>query len=225
MESDLLEISDEDNDSLILQHQQTLTDAVSTFDPSFFSCSPLHFPTSNSTDVKAQNSRFYSNIDKENFDDSEHKSELQKLSLEPQKMKRKKKGGGYNLRKSLAWDRAFFTEEGVLNSTELSLISGNFSKLSGEKLLAIEEEPVESLSIDSPDLQALEDNLFKELPCNNSNTKVANKIANSSLRQKSSGSASRSAVKQNVLSIHDVNRSGSKRSGCPRPVMSSAYPS
>ncbi|KAB2021284.1 hypothetical protein ES319_D07G128600v1 [Gossypium barbadense] len=29
-------------------------------------------------------------------------------------------------------------------------------------------------------------------------------------------------VKQNVLSDHAVNRSGSKRSGCPRPVMSSA---
>lgn len=27
-------------------------------------------------------------------------------------MKRKKKGGEYNLRKSLAWNRAFFTEEG-----------------------------------------------------------------------------------------------------------------
>lgn len=40
----------------------------------------------------------------------------QKLSLEPQQMKRKKKGGGYNLRKSLAWNRAFFTEEGILFS-------------------------------------------------------------------------------------------------------------
>ncbi|GMI94680.1 hypothetical protein like AT5G60150 [Hibiscus trionum] len=225
MESDLLEISEEDNDSLVLQHPRTLTDAVSTFDPSFFSCSPLHFPTSNPTDVKAQNPSFSSNINKENIDDTEHKSELQKLCLEPQKMKRKKKGGGYNLRKSLAWDRAFFTEEGVLNSTELSLISGNFSELSGEKLLAIEEEPGESLSSGSPDLQAIENNLFKELPCNNSNTKVASKVANSSLRQKTSGSASQSVVKQNVLSIHDVNRSGSKRSGCPRPVTSSAYPS
>lgn len=42
------------------------------------------------------------------------KYEILKLSLEPQQMKRKKKGGGYNLRKSLAWDRAFFTEEGAL---------------------------------------------------------------------------------------------------------------
>lgn len=30
-----------------------------------------------------------------------------------QKKKRKKKLGGFNLRKSLAWDRAFFTEQGI----------------------------------------------------------------------------------------------------------------
>ena len=48
---------------------------------------------------------------KENF--NVEKAEALKLSVEPQQMKRKKKGGGYNLRKSLAWDRAFFTEEGI----------------------------------------------------------------------------------------------------------------
>ena len=36
-----------------------------------------------------------------------------KLRMEPMQMKKKKKGGGYNLRKSLAWNRAFLTEEGV----------------------------------------------------------------------------------------------------------------
>jgi hypothetical protein len=36
------------------------------------------------------------------------KLHVPKLNLEPQQMKRKK----YNLRKSLAWDKAFFTEEG-----------------------------------------------------------------------------------------------------------------
>lgn len=41
-----------------------------------------------------------------------NKSDTTKLSAEPLPMKRKKKGGGYNLRNSLAWDRAFFTEEG-----------------------------------------------------------------------------------------------------------------
>lgn len=40
-----------------------------------------------------------------------NKPEVPKLNMEPQSMKRKKKGG-YNLRKSLAWNKAFFTEEG-----------------------------------------------------------------------------------------------------------------
>lgn len=44
------------------------------------------------------------------------KPEAPKLNVEPQQMKRKKKLGGYNLRKSLAWDRAFFTEQGISNS-------------------------------------------------------------------------------------------------------------
>lgn len=43
-----------------------------------------------------------------------NKAEAPKLSVERQQMKRKKRCGGYNLRKSLAWDRAFFTEEGFL---------------------------------------------------------------------------------------------------------------
>lgn len=52
-------------------------------------------------------------ISKENI--NANKVEMPKLNMEPQQMKRKKKGGGYNLRKSLAWDRAFFTEEGFPN--------------------------------------------------------------------------------------------------------------
>ncbi|KAH6765593.1 hypothetical protein C2S52_016576 [Perilla frutescens var. hirtella] len=52
-----------------------------------------------------------------------NKSGGSNLSLEPQKMKRKKKGGKCNLRKSLAWDRAFYTEEGVLDPLELSAMS------------------------------------------------------------------------------------------------------
>ena len=42
-----------------------------------------------------------------------NKIEEKKFSLQPQKMKRKKKGG-FNMRKSLAWDRAFFEEEGSI---------------------------------------------------------------------------------------------------------------
>lgn len=102
---------------------------------------------------------------KENVSTS--KSEVQKLSMEPLKMKRKKTGG-YNLRKSLAWNKAFFTEEGgcvlnyevvapqtaaylfiylfvclvalgVLDPIELSVISGTFANASGGGLCPIEE--------------------------------------------------------------------------------------
>ncbi|CAH9107386.1 unnamed protein product [Cuscuta epithymum] len=58
--------------------------------------------------------------------------------MEPLQMKRKKISG-YNLRKSLAWNKAFFTEEGVLDPTELSLISGAFANTSGGGLCSIEE--------------------------------------------------------------------------------------
>lgn len=51
---------------------------------------------------------------KENLHNNDKKSIGHNLSLEPQRMKRSKKAGGYNLRKSLAWDKAFFTEEGIL---------------------------------------------------------------------------------------------------------------
>jgi hypothetical protein len=55
-------------------------------------------------------------INKQNI--NANKSEVPKLSMEPQQMKRRKNGGGYNLRKSLAWDRAFFTEKGVSNFSD-----------------------------------------------------------------------------------------------------------
>ncbi|VAI16287.1 unnamed protein product [Triticum turgidum subsp. durum] len=42
--------------------------------------------------------------------------------------KRKKKPGGFNLRKSIAWNPAFFTEEGVLDNMELSVLSGSQMK-------------------------------------------------------------------------------------------------
>lgn len=133
-------------------------------------------------------------IDKENNGSNANKIEEQKLSLQPQQMKRKK-GGGYNLRKSLAWDRAFFTDEGsilfldcsnffhiekkikagfivffpifilvllsgVLNSEELSLISGSANS---NGLLSVIHEDTNSIA-DSEDLEVIEENLFKVFP-------------------------------------------------------------
>ncbi|KZV35131.1 hypothetical protein F511_06837 [Dorcoceras hygrometricum] len=83
-----------------------------------------------------------------------NKSETSKLNVEPLQMKRKKKGGGYNLRNSLAWDRAFFTEEGVLDPLELSMITG----VSCRELPIIDEgDPGGSQPATEPlDLQKLE---------------------------------------------------------------------
>ncbi|GMP55720.1 hypothetical protein CsSME_00020456 [Camellia sinensis var. sinensis] len=55
-------------------------------------------------------------------------------------MKRRKRPGAYNLRKSLAWDKAFFTEEGVLNSLELSMLRGSIGNSCREVLPTIHEE-------------------------------------------------------------------------------------
>lgn len=62
--------------------------------------------------IEKRSSSPQTSVNKENI--SGGKFEAPKLNVEPQQMKRKKKGGGYNLRKSLAWDRAFFTEEGII---------------------------------------------------------------------------------------------------------------
>lgn len=60
---------------------------------------------------KMNNSPESHDVNKENITNV-NKAQVPKLSVEPHQKKRKKKGAGFNLRKSLAWDRAFFTEEG-----------------------------------------------------------------------------------------------------------------
>ncbi|XP_011089856.1 uncharacterized protein LOC105170683 [Sesamum indicum] len=91
-----------------------------------------------------------------------NKSEIPKLTLEPLQMKRKKKGAGYNLRKSLAWDRAFFTEEGVLDPLELSVITG----ASCREVLPFTDEDTPGRSqvpVKRKDVQNLKKNLLNNL--------------------------------------------------------------
>ncbi|CAN1249442.1 hypothetical protein LINPERPRIM_LOCUS7142 [Linum perenne] len=151
-----------------------------------------------------------------------------KLGVDRQQMKRKK-GGGYNLRKSLAWDRAFFTEEGVLDPMELSILSGNVDSCSGERLSVIHEE-AESVSkrlesvCESTTSQILDDSFIRKSPA--STPKRRNIDGLSSLNSRSStrskASTSTSAVKLKAMSGRDANKSASKHSGCPRPVASSS---
>ncbi|KAJ4725959.1 Retrovirus-related Pol polyprotein from transposon TNT 1-94 [Melia azedarach] len=230
-----IEISGEDDSLLPLQHIPT--DDVSSLNKIYFTCSPLQIPRSacsvnpppllspiegikGTEDArKLDISSNRESAGKENV--NSNKSEAPKLSMEPQQMKRKKKGGGYNLRKSLAWDKAFFTDEGVLDPSELSLISGNFGKSSGKMLSVIEEDGIESSGCNSEDLTALEENLFKDLPASNASEDRKSSGALFSKIGSSAGVsvASTSSAKRKVLSAHDVSRN--KRSG-PRPVASAS---
>uniref|UniRef100_A0A0E0DLB1 Uncharacterized protein n=1 Tax=Oryza meridionalis TaxID=40149 RepID=A0A0E0DLB1_9ORYZ len=54
--------------------------------------------------------------------------------------KRRKAKTGVNLRKSLAWDSAFFTSEGVLDTEELAVVNSTFRKAQGSRLPGIAEE-------------------------------------------------------------------------------------
>ncbi|KAJ1291069.1 hypothetical protein BS78_02G291400 [Paspalum vaginatum] len=54
--------------------------------------------------------------------------------------KQRKAKTGVNLRKSLAWDSAFFTSEGVLDSEELAIVNSTFRKTQGSRLPGIMEE-------------------------------------------------------------------------------------
>nr|XP_051226543.1 endochitinase A-like isoform X8 [Lolium perenne] len=49
--------------------------------------------------------------------------------------KRRNPKGAVNLRKSLAWDSAFFTGEGVLDTEELGIVNSTFRKAQGSRLL------------------------------------------------------------------------------------------
>ncbi|KAK7404662.1 hypothetical protein VNO78_05617 [Psophocarpus tetragonolobus] len=148
----LLEVAGEDDSLLFDVSAATTTDV--------FSFSPLLPSRSNppqsegreggAGDSENRSSSINENMNKENAD----WNKLQKLSMEPQQMKRKKKAGGYNLRKSLAWNRAFFTEEGVLNPVELSMISGTATL---KNLETVHEEESVGTSIA---LQEIEENLF-----------------------------------------------------------------
>ncbi|CAK9314452.1 unnamed protein product [Citrullus colocynthis] len=232
MESDisLIEVAGED-DSLLQQipeddllNLEGNIEGITARNSDFFLCSPLLTDRSNATTAGSSTASSTDYTDKENI--NANNIEGPKLSIMPQQMKRKKKAGGYNLRKSLAWNKAFFTEEGVLDSVELSMITGSTSTSCGEALGAIDEEiPAMSPAVSSSgcynDL-SLKDKLFKDTststPCPSGNRK------NGRCLLAKHGSSTKDNVKLKELSAKDVNRSGSKRGSCPRPVASSSYP-
>ncbi|KAK4408542.1 hypothetical protein Sango_0435200 [Sesamum angolense] len=152
-----------------------------------------------------------------------NKSETPKLTLEPLQMKRKKKGAGYNLRKSLAWDRAFFTEEGVLDPLELSVITGASCR---EALPFTDEDTPggSQVPIKRKDVQNLKNNLLNKLQ-----TKDFDKDQKKDWSSPKFDSSSSNFMASTFLTSDKVPTGlGSKsRPGCadcPRPLPPSSYP-
>ncbi|KAE8647062.1 uncharacterized protein LOC105435834 isoform X3 [Cucumis sativus] len=224
MESDisLIEVAGED-DSLLQQIPQDdllnlerKMEGSTAGNSGFFLCSPLLTGRSNATIAGSSTASSADYTDKENI--NANNIEGPKLNIMPQQMKKKKKAGGYNLRKSLAWNKAFFTEEGVLDSVELSMITGSTSTSCVEALGAIDEEiPAESSGGCYKDL-SLKDKLFKDMSIS---TPSAGRKNGRCLMPKR-GSSTKDNVKLKEPSAKDVNWSGSKRGSCPRPAASSS---
>ncbi|URE45783.1 hypothetical protein MUK42_25454 [Musa troglodytarum] len=93
----------------------------------------------------------------------------QALNLSESPEHNKTKTGKCNLRKSLAWDSAFFTSEGVLNHEELAIVNSTFKKTEACSLPIILEDPRKSteststLDNDSWALENLEVDLFENV--------------------------------------------------------------
>ncbi|KAK9664086.1 hypothetical protein RND81_14G018800 [Saponaria officinalis] len=216
-EMSLIEIAGED-DSLL--HE------ISANDHSTFALSPLQISRSHLSSGTISNaeskgpSSASSHSNKENLTIIDNKSGIRNLSVERQKMKKSRKTGGYNLRKSLAWDRAFFTEEGVLDPVELSMISGISY---GHSLSVVHEEQGDSLAVasdvdsGSADAETIEENSVREI----SSSQLSKTNMNSPVRKQDSLPGSRlpmiSRSSQKVPTSQGLCKSAIKGTRCSAP--------
>ncbi|XP_031113664.1 uncharacterized protein LOC116017257 [Ipomoea triloba] len=99
-------------------------------------------------------------------------------SIEPERSRRK---GKLNLRKSLAWDSAFFTDAGVLDAEELSTMVKGAEKIEKNVMPRIEEDverstdTISTLASDSVALEHLEAELFEDI---RASIQRSNKVSN-----------------------------------------------
>ncbi|KAE8099532.1 hypothetical protein FH972_017508 [Carpinus fangiana] len=109
-------------------------------------------------------------------------------SVEPEVTRRNAK---YNLRKSLAWDSAFFTSAGVLDSDELSSIIEGVEKGENHTLPGIQEEvhrsadSISTLESDCLTLESLEADLFEDV---RASIQKSSKVSNAANARNNTGS-------------------------------------
>ncbi|MFS7990159.1 hypothetical protein Hanom_Chr11g01055471 [Helianthus anomalus] len=152
--------------------------------------------------------------------------EMPKLieTLEPEKLR---KNGKFNLRKSLAWDSAFFTSDGVLDADELTTIIEGGDKRLKNCLPGIEEEvyrsmeSISTLESDNLSLDCLEAELFEDIRASIQNS---NKLSNKSSAKKDSQPKVTNTPKK--VDLYSGKRLGArtkdnKTSSIPQPKITS----
>ncbi|KAL5742871.1 hypothetical protein ACOSP7_029603 [Xanthoceras sorbifolium] len=155
--------------------------------------SPLNHPFSENQGQKSV--RFMEPFDSSNgespFNSREEKEEeFQQLELP--ELEKTRKAGKCNLRKSLAWDKAFFTSEGVLEPEELSSMIGVGGTEKSEKhvLPGIPEDihrSTDSLSTiesDTLTMKSLEADLFEDIRASIQKSSKMSNVANSKSNKK-----------------------------------------
>ncbi|KAG6412044.1 hypothetical protein SASPL_124705 [Salvia splendens] len=150
------------------------------------------------------------------FDVNDRLPELHESS-EPE---RKQRNGRYNMRKSLAWDSAFFTSAGVLDAEELSSMITKPDKKEKHLLPGIQEdltgstESISTLQSDCLTLESNEDDLFMDIRASiQRSSKKASNFTNSSRKLPSmvlDGTALSSPKKEDCVSPQNK---------CPKPCV------
>ncbi|KAJ0624560.1 hypothetical protein HanIR_Chr01g0044401 [Helianthus annuus] len=130
--------------------------------------------------------------------------EMPKLIKTPEPEK-SRKNGKFNLRKSLAWDSAFFTSDGVLDADELSTMIEGGEKAVKYQLPGIEEEvyksmdSISSFESDNLSLDCLEAELFDDIRASIQKSNRSSNFNNSSLKVSSGKKDLQPKVNSGVL--------------------------
>ncbi|XP_058095684.1 uncharacterized protein LOC131241059 isoform X2 [Magnolia sinica] len=153
-------------------------------------------------------------LERDNIPNSSQEME-EAPALVPSEPSRIRRAGKCNLRKSLAWDSAFFTSEGILDPDELEVVSKTFKKSLAHALPGIQEdlrksaESTSTLCSDASALESLEIELFEDIRA--SIQKSAYECGNASNVASSSSKAQQGEVDVPCTGLSQVEHSSRNR--------------
>ncbi|XP_039062888.1 hyphally regulated cell wall protein 3-like [Hibiscus syriacus] len=156
--------------------------------------------------------------------DSHEEAEKAKEPLKSPEQNKTSKNGKYNLRKSLAWDSAFFTSEGFLEPEELSSMLVGNEKDQIQTLPAIQEDVNKSydslttLDSETLTLESLEADLFEDVRASIQKSNKVSVTANSSGKKelKTDGKTVSSSKKVELTTQDKVHSRNMKQKVTPK---------